>query len=79
MAKTIRVKFLLDKANAFLQNSDPTESEKRKGVIGFIEITLSEACVYAGYGYTAEFPFDSGDDTRRYYYYHSSLREAFSS
>lgn len=61
--KTVKVEWLLEKANYFLENSAEEMQGERRGIASFIDTILFHANSYAGYCC-----FDSKDDSRRRYF-----------
>lgn len=53
MRKTVEVRYLLERGNYFLANSEPEAKDERKGVISMLELALHKADAYKGFGYLA--------------------------
>lgn len=50
--KTIEVRYIVERGNYYLANSEDEQAEQRKGVASMIELALHKADAYAGFGYT---------------------------
>lgn len=61
MRRTVEVRYLLEKGNYFLANSEPEQKDERKGVASMIELVLHKADAYKGFNYldSAEIDHDA--------------------
>jgi hypothetical protein len=72
---TVNVSYVKEKANYFLEHSDDSQSEQRKGTAGMLEAVLFETDNYKGFSLlssewdNAKWALRDGyDDTRRRYF-----------
>lgn len=73
MAKTIKVKTILDKANAFFEHSADSAAIDRMAVAGFLSGILHDTGNYAGFNYLRDYHDPANDSTRVFYYAHHNL------
>lgn len=51
---TIKVSFVIEKANAFIRNSADSDKDRRLGIASLLEAILFETNNYRGYSYLTE-------------------------
>lgn len=73
MAKSIKVKKIVQLANAFFEHSSDAATADRIGVAGFLNTILYETKTYSGYRYLKDYNDPTNDSTRVAYYMHPNL------
>jgi hypothetical protein len=68
MAKTVKVAWLIDRANAYFENSADSARMERLSVASFIDTVLHETGNYAGFNYLKPYGSIGADSSRVVYY-----------
>lgn len=73
MAKTIKVKSLIERANIYFEQSPDDARMERIAVQAFMTNLLLDAKAYAGFGYVKPYGEPGSDSSRIHFYKHHSL------